>query len=343
MRETFYRRRTNAKNSGARRVLSVFAVLLIFIAAVTAGKAYSAWEYRNVTVGTQKNLSVELAFMAIFSPTPDGERQAALLEKIMNDDVGLNNPNSNLNAGLTTRGSEDGENYIGSDDFNSGSDLKTDFGLTGDTNFIVSAPDDETRYLYSTEVDSGSSTGSFLSASPVWNIPENEYLYIVYRTTLKKNPDSGKWEPKKIETGYAKAAPYTNSKIFGFLPIGRSAASFDPDSWTAGKRGADAATAIYAYAGQTAYAHADSAEEKVYYKTVPTADGKITIEAAVTDPASKITVYSAPECTDGDKVTATDNTTNGTAKVTFTGVKDATYYAVAEGNRDMTITFSAAA
>ncbi len=275
-------------------------VMLISFAFGSSG-VYAYWQYYG-----SSSQSVKLSILTAVVPwkgsevlpneTEKGKDHIALVEAILNGtylsngqvvQLGLNGGNNSyLNQRIEDRQGifwRDAD-QIGSMDLWQDDNISDYFSLNEATNnleFILEFPDgsDDTYYLYTTSVELGA------RRSP--KIPIGTYVYPVYRTILKKNTETGKWEASITEEGYAPSKYYSNP-ILGLAVD----PAFDTDKWIAGSLGTSTSNAIYADTGHTLQVVAKDEQTPVYYTITKTAQTDVKITVSDEDTAT-VKVYNS--------------------------------------------------
>lgn len=305
----------------SKLLLKVMLVATGVVAVATATGVYATWTYGSLTPQeVDRSINVQLQDFkwdgAEDLTTNTGENHYVLIEEIIDGEYGLNTSGSYLNQTIQTRSSGwFSSDTLGSMDFWEREDIKNYFDLeTENLSFLIYFPEgyQNTYYLYTTSVALGSEST---------NIEIGKEIYPIYRTILEMN-ETGEYEAVKSELGYAKSAYYSNPITGTWLKY----PSFDPESWTAGKRGTGFDDAINSFVGQTATAYAETATEKVYYTFTNATAGDRTLALGVEDETYGVYVYDA----DQELVTATAGTQGGLT-LTWSATENAVYYFVVSG------------
>ena len=318
--------------------LSLIAVILLICS--TTGTAKAAWHYaQSISDDIYIPISVEVFPWVGADQLPDdvlGEDHQALIEAILNGtytnpngtitNIGLNNPDSYINNEINSR--TNGyfffrSDILGSMDYWEREDIEKffDTGTSGLT-FLLYFPEGQTDtyYLYTTSAILGEDDP---------NIPIDELIYPVYRTTLQKGED-GVWEATETKTGYTKSVYYQNPITGSWLV---KYPSLDPDSWTEGHLGTSSTNAIYAYVGQTTTAYTDNSTTPTYYKI--TASSNSTIRIASEDTSHIIRVYNSQMV-----LVSTNGGAQSTNTVSFRASRNSTYYIEVSGATSITFSIS---
>ena len=314
------------------KLLLVFTGTLL-VASVTG--VCATWEYANpnTAMNTESDFALNMSEY-IWDGAEDleggtGEDHSKLIDAIINhEQYGLNTTNSYLNNQINDRSTSwlFSSDTLGSMDFWERGDIANYFSEeTEGLEFLLYFPDgvSDTYYLFTTTLELGeSNTPNFAIGS---------IMYRIYRTTITKNAD-GVYEAVKSELGYAKSAYYSN-------PITGSAwikyPSFDPKSWTAGKRGTGKNDAVLMYVGQTDAAYTDTKTEEVYYTFTNATAGRRTITLNTTDTNCKVYVYDSSM----NPVSVTAGT-QGSLSVSWSAGRNSTYYIVMSGAHAIPYTLS---
>lgn len=203
---------------------SIFVLLVCGICLLTLGvsSVYSTWFYSNGSVPQQ-----EAAFSIVMG-APDypeeGYSHRALIEALIGEEKGLNNPDSYLNQQIALRQTF-GKDTLGSMAIYQGSQLDELFNAdSANIAFIVQSIDEngdgETDYYYifTTDQQLGSQRNP--------NFAIGTYISPIYRSKVVKNAQ-GEWEAGEAVEGKALSAYYSETGL-GTL---RRIPSFDPDTW----------------------------------------------------------------------------------------------------------------
>ncbi|MBQ3505179.1 MAG: hypothetical protein IJA89_00220 [Clostridia bacterium] len=251
-----------------------------------------------------------------------------LINEIVED---LNEEGSQLNTQIDNRLNRKRDEF-GSMDLWMENRMEQLFGLdTTGLSFLLHYPEDEpnTRYLYTTNIDMGSS--GVLWGSGTFNIPEGEYIYQVFQTRLELITDeSGNqlWTPVETKLGYAESAEYPNTYAGTWLS---STPSFDPESFVAEKRGTTRNTAIYSFVGQSSVIYTNNATDVIWYKVKHGATGTRTVLTYDTSCTIKVYDKNGKEITN---VTTSNVDANGKAcvSVSWRATASTQYYFTLTGN-----------
>lgn len=324
----------------ARTTLAFLVIAVILLACSGIGSVKAVWHYaQSISDDIYIPISVEVFPWVGADQLPDdvlGEDHQALIEAILNGtytnsdgtitNIGLNNPNSYINNEITNR--TDGRFFfrsdiLGSMDYWEREDIKKffDTGTSGLT-FLLHFPEGQTDtyYLYTTSIILG-------DGDP--NIPIEELIYPVYRTTLNKGED-GVWVATETKTGYAESAYYQNPVTGSWL---LKYPSFDPDTWAEGDLGNSTADAIYTYVGETTTAYVQDAATPKYYKITASSNRNITISGQNSNYV--IRIYNSQM-----SLVSANGGAQGTNSVTFRASKNTTYYIEVSGATSITFTIS---
>ncbi|MBO5240898.1 MAG: hypothetical protein J6B56_05735 [Clostridia bacterium] len=258
------------------------------IASVSAAFNYAAYGAET----SEKELTFQVALFdwegsEVLPDNVQGEDHQTLIDLILNSEAGLNTSGSYLNQQIDDRKSSFwGWDTYGSMDVYDATQMASIFKTeTSGLTFLLEFPknDKNTQYLYTTSVDLGES--GYLSDQKN-NIPTGRNVYAVYRTILKWNSETGKWEAQKSELGYAESAWYDNNLLGSWVA---KCPSFDPDTWQAGKQGTSSSNSVYTYVGQHTTAYVDSITEVAWYDLTPSEAGTRTVSSYNLDCTIKIT------------------------------------------------------
>lgn len=323
-----------------RSTLSLSLIVIILLTCSATGAVSGAWHYPiSISDSIEIPVSVEVFPWVGADQLPDdvlGEDHQALIEAILNGtytnpngtitNIGLNNPDSYINNEISSR--TNGyfffrSDILGSMDYWEREDIDKffDTGTSGLT-FLLYFPEGQTDtyYLYTTSIILG-------DEDP--NIPIDELIYPVYRTTLQKGED-GVWKATETKTGYTKSVYYQNPITGSWLV---KYPSLDPDSWTEGHLGSSTQNAIYAYKGQTTTAYSDNSTTPTYYKV--TASSTNTIRITSENSNHSIRVYNSQM-----SLVSTNGGAQGTNTVSFKPSRNTTYYIEVSGATSITFTIS---
>ena len=203
---------------------SIFALLACGACLLTlsVSSVYAAWSYATGSVPEQK-VSFGLTMGAPDYPE-EGYSHSALVETLVGDEKGLNNPDSYLNEQLAVRQAA-GKDTLGSMAILQGSQLDELFNAdSANIEFIVQLIDEngdgeaDYYYIFTTDQELGSQRNP--------KFPIGTYISPIYRTKVVKNAQ-GEWEAGEAVAGKALSAYYSE----WFFGTARQIPSFDPDSW----------------------------------------------------------------------------------------------------------------
>ena len=303
-----------------RRVLKI-PLAIIMTSLLAVGGVSAAWTY---AVSSINDLQITPVIeMGIFNwqgseILPDdvlGENHQVLINGLIDGENGMNVENSAINQQIEERKNTwfGGKDTFGSMDAYDSTAMEDLFGLdSSKLSFMVYFPDDtpQTRYIFTTSVDLGKK-GYFGNVSP--NIPLDENVYVVYRTTLVLQ--DGEWIAQKSEAGYAKSAYYENNLAGSLIA---QCPAFDVETWTAGELGTGFNNAIYAFVGETDSAYTTSATQTTYYKLTPPTGQNVTVSS--TNENVTVTVYDEKKKKIGQaKKSVSWNTTGATYYFSLVG------------------------
>lgn len=325
--------------SASKIALCLTAFLMVgTIASVSATFEYAAYGAES----TKNELSFQVAPFnwegsEILPDNVQGEDHQTLIDLILNSDAGLNTSGSYLNEQIDDRKSSFWKwDTYGSMDVYDAAEMASIFKTeTNGLTFLLEFPsnDPNTQYLYTTSVDLGES--GYLTDQKN-NIPTDRNVYAVYRTTLKKNATTGKWEAEKSELGYAQSDWYDNNVLGSWVA---KCPSFDPDTWKAGKQGTSSSNSIYTYVGQSTTAYVDTQTEVAWYDLTNSEAGTRTISSYNLNCTIKITNAN------GRTVYATssiikDANGNDMVSVSWNASRNTKYYIQVSGDTSMRFTVS---
>lgn len=279
--------------------LFTFMLALICICGLFSSGSYALWYF---TEGSPDDTSapIEIA-VGEFTWTgseelPDsveGEDHAWLILNLVDgvnssgEEVGLNNPNSELNEFIDKR--LDGgwgwkRDYFGSMAVTGGSTVEDIFGTKAvGVSFLIEVVSDTEYYIYTTSVYLGErgeinfwGTSNQKPGKP--SIPIGEYIYPIYQTKLTRPNKSSDWEIIETKTGKAKSDWYDEN---------RSAANatqipaFDKDTWVEVELGANPNTseAIWTFIGDNPVAYATKSMPTVYYQITLSSSTTFTVSS----------------------------------------------------------------
>ncbi|MBO5851244.1 MAG: hypothetical protein J6R29_02800, partial [Clostridia bacterium] len=277
--------------------------------------------------------------------TVEGEDHAWLILNLVDgtnasgQEVGLNNPNSELNSYIEDR--LDGgwgweRDYFGSMAVTGGNNVENIFGTkaTG-VSFLIEVVSDLEYYIYTTSVYLGErgeinfwGTSNKTPGKP--SVPIGEYIYAVYKTKLTRRNTSSDWEIIETKKGKAKSDWYDEN---------RSAANatqipcFDKDTWVEAEMGGTPTEkdAIWTFIGDNPTAYATQSMPTVYYRIKPSSAGTIT--ASSDNEKVRIDILSS---TGAQVATSGENSST----VSFTASANTLYYIAVTGDDIMNLIIS---
>lgn len=344
------------------RTLATVAVL----STITVSGVAASWNYATDPVqAVTEYFSVEYfpwEGSDILPTETIGQNHKALIENILNGTmtdsngntvgIGLNAPDSELNEQLADRESKN-KTTFGSMDAWDSEQMNSLFGLeAAELSFMMYFPDDEpnTKYLYTTGVDLGTS-GNIIG----WPRPDPTYaigerIYPIYRTKLvyevvnqdENGNDVYEWVAKVTVLGSAQSAYYDND-YFGSGIVRNPAFSpstFAPiyeedceDGETAVPVGTSVSNAVYTYVGQTMQELVPSNTTVRYFEVKPESAGTVTITLGEDCSACTLSVYANTALNDRKA-----QTTGGAAS--WTATANTSYYIVVSGSTYIEFTIS---
>lgn len=208
---------------------SLLICLAIF--ALTCGGVYATFDY---ALDNPSSINGEIVanineFKYLFPNTEEGKKHEQLTNNILNGtkenpNIGLNNPNSNINKVIKSRSGTWWANssVLGSCDAWEQNNLSNLFDEdTKDMFFLIYFPNgvSDTYYLFTITVDLGTLNNPTFAYG-------KEYVEPIYRTVLKQNANG---EYEAVQTGVGKAMSEKYKNYLGDLVS--SAPSFDPTTW----------------------------------------------------------------------------------------------------------------
>jgi len=246
--------------------------------------------------------------------------------------IGLNHPDSELNAQLDTR-EKWGRTTFGSMDVWEGEQVENIFGLeAAKLSFMIYSPknDPSVKYIYTTGVELGSA--GLLSDSG-FTYPVGERIYPIYRTKLngtivgrENNQNVYEWTAEKTVLGSALSARYENT-VAGSSVVRTPA--FDPTSFnpvsqedcetgdTIYTPGVSPSTAFLTYIGQHLQGELASANSSIYMKIKATST---TVSFTHNTEGLTFWIYSDANFTNGI------NKNSQNLLTTFSATRNTTYY-----------------
>ena len=321
---------------------------IIFIFSITG--VWATWTYSiSPTQGITGQIGVGMSEFKwegseVLPDDVKGENHLALLEKIVYDEnIGLNNPNSQLNGYIDDRiDSVYNRDYFGSMAVTGGGEIEQLFGTeAADLCFIVRVISDTEYHVFTTFEDLGTQGSSFLGSntkagSP--NIAIGEWIYPVYRTILKRENANSDWVTELTQCGMAKSAWYLENKFDWRDPSPTQIPSFNPTTWQEGDLGKEMTTtgAIPTFIGNTATAHVENATVPTYYKL--TSKANATRKVTTYNLASTIRVYNSSSTLIATSSVATDSSGAEIRSVSWSATNGATYYIEVAGSKSITFT-----
>jgi len=321
------------------------ALILVVLVAFTLGSTgvFGFWMYYG---SAPQSITIELITSVLPwegsdelpNDTEHGKNHVVLIDAILNGsyisngqkvELGLNGgSDSYINSQIAERKDiwwRDAD-QLGSMDVWEDDKIANYFALNEATNnlsFMLVFPDDstDTYYLYTTSV--------YLGERRNPSVPIGTYVYPVFRTILKLNAETGKWEATVTEIGYAPSKYYSNP-ILG-LAIDPA---FDTDNWFAGELGTNKNNAIYSAVGQTLQVHSLDKEKPVYYTFSTSSATNVRISVEDTSNAI-ISVYDS-----SNKLVKTTAGANGSQTLTFRTSRNAQYYIEVSGAEDCSVSIT---
>ena len=209
----------------------ISALGIIFV--ITSSQVYSSWQYAEADIKGISKSPTKVLHTFEYPPEevlPEedlGKNQVVLVESLVGFDNGLNDPDSYLNEQISARKNASffkggPKDTVGSMGVDQTEEFENLFSLESENlSFLIQFIDDETYYLFTTDVDLGE------NGNPNYAI--GTAISPIYRTVLKNI--NGTWETQTSAKGYALSAYYEESNLFGNVT---NIPSFDPDTWVAG-------------------------------------------------------------------------------------------------------------
>ncbi|MBO5039791.1 MAG: hypothetical protein J6D09_01700 [Clostridia bacterium] len=327
--------------------ISYISIALFLLVSLTFGFANSGvfayWQYygsspQSILIHVLTAVAPWEGSEILPNDTTHGKNHIALIDAILNGEyvsdgrkvnLGLNKgSDSYINKRIRERKGifwRDAD-QLGSMDLWEDDSISNYFALNEATNelaFMLVFPDgsDDTYYLYTTSVD--------LGARRAPTVPIGTNIYPIFRTTLKLNSETGKWEAVVTEIGYAPSKYYSNP-ILG-LAIDPA---FDTDNWQAGELGTSTSNAIYANTGMNLQVSADDEQTPVYYTITKTSQTDIKLTVQDGDSAT-VKVYDSSM-----KLVSVRAGAQGSQTLTFRASRNAKYYIEVIGDTVSTVTVS---
>lgn len=279
-----------------RGYLSKIPLLLVSVIFLfTVGGVFANWFYANSNASpVTKTLPVTMSKFEwtgsdIFPDVVGNEDHMWLINNIVfgnpetGSDIGLNNPNSQLNEFINNR-LQGGwfvpkRQYFGSMAARGNEEIEELFGIAAQgLSFIIYVVSDTQYYLYTTDVYLGKSgetnwaqTSNKTPGNP--SIPLGEYIYPVYRTLLTRPNTSSDWTIVESKRGKAMSAWYEESRNTNITQI----PSFNPTTWGEDVMGESMTSteAIITFVGDNPVAY--SYGVPVYYRITPKTSASITV------------------------------------------------------------------
>lgn len=327
--------------------ISCISVALFLLIALTFGLAGSSvfayWQYygsspQSILINVLTAVAPWEGSETLPNDTTHGKNHVALIDAILNGEyvsdgqkvnLGLNTgSDSYLNNIISDRKGifwRDAD-QVGSMDLWEDDSISNYFELNEATNelaFMLVFPDgsDDTYYLYTTSVE--------LGARRAPTVPIGTNIYPIFRTTLKLNAETGKWEAVITEKGYAPSKYYANP-ILGLAVD----PAFDTDNWKAGELGTSTSNAIYANTGMDLQVSAEDEQTPVYYTITKTSQTNVKLTVAEGDSAT-VKVYDSSM-----KLVSVSAGAQGSQTLTFKANRNAKYYIEVVGDTVSTVTVS---
>lgn len=206
----------------ARKLWTISAICLaLLISGIPL--VYSQWYYYSAPVAdAELQRSITLG---LFDYPEEGLSHTDLIEALIGEEKGLNNPDSYLNRQIALR-ARFGKDTLGSMAVLQGDELNELFDTSSQNlSFIVQSVDEdgdgETDYYYifTTDVQLGS------RGNPVYSV--GTLIQPIYRTKVVKNA-SGTWESEDTVKGSAPSVWYSEAILGTWNRI----PSFNPNLWS---------------------------------------------------------------------------------------------------------------
>lgn len=310
-------------------VLGILCVATVAsVAGVAASWQYAGGEYQTVENDGGVGLTTFIWEGSDNLHGGTGEDHKQLLDTMIKD---LNSDNSVLEAQIDAREKTSIFKWnkwdtYGSMDMRDDTTLSNIFELdTQGLEFLIYFPEKSpnTRYIYTTSVELGTSGWGQSNAKP--NYPIGTSIYPIYRTTLEY--DGTDWIATITELGSAPSKFYDNDTFGGSVYC---CPSFNAERFTVGKLGTSTGNAIYAYVGLSTTAYVDSETEQTYYALNSLSD------------KTQYTITSTNENCLIEIIYDNEVVKSGTTSVSFTTVNKVrdTYYIRLSGAKDMPFTIS---
>lgn len=213
------------------KMLKNSLLICLAIFALTCGGVYATFNY---ALNDSSSINGEIVanineFKYLFPNTEEGKKHEQLTNNILNGttenpNIGLNNPNSNINKVIKSRSGTWWANssVLGSCDAWEQNNLSNFFDEdTKDMFFLIYFPNgvSDTYYLFTITVDLGTLNNPTFAYG-------KEYVQPIYRTVLKQNADG---EYEAVQTGVGKAMSEKYKNYLGDFVS--SAPSFNPTTW----------------------------------------------------------------------------------------------------------------
>lgn len=217
-----------------KRALYKWILLLLgFSTLFTSYSVHSSWRYAKEKVAHVTSIPSKILNTFEYAPEqvlPDdeiGKNHVVLIENLVSDKNGLNDPDSYLNEQIKKRQNggffKPKRDTLGSMGADQSDKLENLFTLESkNLSFLIKFVSDTTYYIFTTEVELGE------NGNPNYKI-EEEYISPIYRTIVEKINDT--WVTQTSAKGYALSAYYEESNLLGNVT---EIPSFDPDTWAAG-------------------------------------------------------------------------------------------------------------
>ena len=216
-----------------KRALYKWILLLLgFSTLFTSYSVHSSWRYAQEKVAHVTSIPSKILNTFEYAPEqvlPDdeiGKNHVVLIENLVSDRNGLNDPDSYLNEQIKKR--QNGSLFkpkrdtLGSMGVDQGSELEKLFSLESENlSFLILFVSDTIYYIFTTEVELGE------NGKPTYTI--GSPIDPIYRTIVEKINDT--WVTQTSAKGYALSAYYEESNLLGNVT---KIPSFDPDTWAAG-------------------------------------------------------------------------------------------------------------
>ena len=292
--------------------LHFLPLLLVLISITVTTGVFATWKYAyNASVddhSTTANISSVGGFL--WSGADDlpvtavGENHAWLIYNIVNatdakgEEIGLNNPDSEINERINARleggtGWREGRDYFGSMAVSGGDEVSELFDAKSNgLSFVVQVESETVYYIYTTSVNLGTKGSQILGfntkeGNP--NIPIDQFIYPIYKTKLVRANKNSDFEIIETKRGKARSDWYDENRSNANAT---QIPSFDVTTWVETEMG-EFSDPIWTFVGDDPTAYATKEMQHLYYKIKPTNTATYTVWTSNVD--AEISIIAIPD------------------------------------------------